>query len=92
MIKTFRHAGLQQFFETGSKAGIRPDHASRLKRLLGALDAAQSLEQLRLPGFDLHPLGGDLKGYWSIKVNANWRLMFCFTEGDVELLDYLDYH
>ena len=92
MIKSFRHAGLQLFFESGSKARIRPDHAPRLRRILGVLDAAANIEQVRIPGFDLHRLAGNLDGYWSVKVNGNWRVIFRFEEGDVELVDYLDYH
>lgn len=92
MIKSFRHAGLQLFFESGSKARIRPDHAPRLRRILGVLDAAANIEQVRIPGFDLHRLTGNLDGYWSVKVNGNWRVIFRFDEGDVELVDYLDYH
>ena len=92
MIKSFRHAGLQAFFETGSKAGIRPDHAARLRRILAVLDGASSIDQARLPGFDLHKLSGDLTGYWSVKVNGNWRVIFRFDAGEVELVDTLDDH
>lgn len=92
MIKSFRHDGLQAFYETGSKAGIRPDHATRLRRILGVLDGATTVEQVRLPGFDLHKLGGNLADYWSVKVNGNWRVIFQFNAGEVELVDYLDYH
>ncbi len=92
MIKSFRHDGLKAFYETGSKAGIRPDHATRLRRILGVLDGATTVEQVRLPGFDLHKLGGNLADYWSVKVNGNWRVIFQFNAGEVELVDYLDYH
>ncbi len=92
MIKSFRHDGLKAFYETGSKAGIRPDHATRLRRILGVLDGATTVEQVRLPGFDLQKLGGNLADYWSVKVNGNWRVMFQFNAGEVELVDYLDYH
>jgi proteic killer suppression protein len=92
MIKSFRHDGLQAYYETGSKAGIRPDHATRLRRILGVLDGATTVEQVRLPGFDLHKLGGNLADYWSVKVNGNWRVIFQFNAGEVELVDYLDYH
>lgn len=92
MIKSFRHDGLQAYYETGSKAGIRPDHATRLRRILGVLDGATTVEQVRLPGFDLHKLGGNLADYWSVKVNGNWRVIFRFNAGEVELVDYLDYH
>lgn len=92
MIISFRDAGLQASFETGSKAGIRPDHAARLRRILGVLDGASSIEQIRIPGYDLHKLGGNLAEFWSVKVNGNWRVIFRFDAGEVELVDYLDYH
>lgn len=92
MIKSFRHAGLQIFYETGSKAGIRPNHAPRLKRILGVLDAALVIGQVDVPGFRLHKLSGVLTGFWSVTVSGNWRVIFRFENGEVELVDYLDYH
>lgn len=92
MIKSFRHAGLQAFYETGSKAGIRPEHAFRLNRILGVLDAAMVVEQVNVPGFKLHKLTGNLQGHWSVTVSGNWRVIFRFDNGEAELVDYLDYH
>lgn len=92
MIKSFRHAGLQAFYETGSKAGIRPDHASRLKRILGVLDAAMVIGQVDVLGFKLHKLSGVLNGFWAVTVSGNWRVIFRFKNGEAELVDYLDYH
>ncbi len=92
MIKSFRHAGLQAFYETGSKAGIRPEHASRLNRILGVLDAAMVVEQVDVPGFKLHRLTGNPQGHWSVAVSGNWRVIFRFDDGEAELVDYLDYH
>jgi proteic killer suppression protein len=93
MIKTFAHKGLEAFFRTGSKAGIRPDHASRLRLQLGALDSATQVEDMAVPGWRLHPLKGSLAGHHAVTVNGNWRLTFRFLEdGNVELVDYQDYH
>ena len=92
MIKSFRHKGLQRFFETGSKAGIQASHAEKLRLQLVALDQAQKPEDMSAPSWGLHPLRGDLKGYWAITVNGNWRLIFFFEGVNVILLDYLDYH
>lgn len=92
MIKSFRHAGLRLFYETGSKAGIRPDHASRLRRILSILESASVIGQVNVPGFTLHPLTGDLAGLWSVTVNGNWRVIFRFEDGEAELVDYRDYH
>jgi toxin HigB-1 len=92
MIKSFRHKGLQRFFEMGSLSGIQPAHAQKLRLQLAALDQAVKPEDLCAPSWRLHPLKGDLKGHWAITVNGNWRMVFSFEEGDAILVDYLDYH
>lgn len=92
MIKSYRHKGLKRFFETGSKAGIQPHHATRLRMQLAALDTAQSIEDMEIPGFRLHQLKGADKGRWSIWVNGNWRVTFEFVNGDAFILNYEDYH
>jgi proteic killer suppression protein len=92
VIRSFRHKGLQRFFETGSKAGIQASHAKRLARMLSRLDAANKPRDLNVPGWNLHALTGDLAGHWSLWVSGNWRLTFVFDEEDVILLDYQDYH
>jgi proteic killer suppression protein len=92
MIKSFKHKGLQLFFETGTLKGIQADHAKKLRMRLIALDTAFMIEDLKLPGFDLHELEGNKKGSWSIKVNGNYRLTFTFENGDVYILNYEGYH
>ena len=92
MIKTFRHKRLAKLFESGSTAGVQSSHAKRLRLQLAALDTAQVIDDLDIPGFGLHPLKGQLKGRWSIWVNGNWRLTFEFKDGNVYVLDYEDYH
>lgn len=92
MIKTFKHKGLKDFFENGSKAGIRPDHASKLSRQLLRLDVAKAPEDMNVPGWRFHSLGGDLDGHFSIMVNGNWRMTFMFEGEDAILVDYQDYH
>jgi len=92
MIKTFRHKGIQKFFETGSKAGIQSDDAQRLGRQLAALNTASAPEELDIPGWRLHPLKDDQAGQWSIRVSGNWRLTFKFEGEDAILVDYQDYH
>ncbi len=92
MIKSFRHAGLEKFFKTGSKVGIQPHHAARLRRLLTALDAAKSPTDLAKPvSYGLHRLKGKEK-HWSLWVDANYRLTFDFEGVDAILVDYRDYH
>ena len=92
MITTFRHKGLRKYFESGSLAGIQPAHANRLKMQLAALDTAQVIEDMDIPGFRLHPLKGSERGRWSIWVNGNWRVTFEFENGNSFILDYEDYH
>jgi proteic killer suppression protein len=92
VIRSFRHKGLQRFFETGSKAGIQASHAKRLARMLSRLDTASQPRDLNVPGWNLHALTGDLAGRWSLWVNGSWRLTFVFDGEDVILLDYQDYH
>lgn len=92
MIKTFRHKGLQAFFETGSKAGIQAAHESKLRLQLAALNNAVGPSDLGAPGWRLHPLQGKFQGCFSITVNGNWRVVFGFEGTDVVLVDYLDYH
>jgi len=92
MILTFKHKGLEAFFTTGSKAGIQPMHADRLRELLTALSVASGPQDLMRPSWRLHGLSGDRAGFHAVTVQANWRLAFRFIGLDVELLDYLDYH
>lgn len=92
MIKTFRHKGLRILFETGKAAGVQASHVKRLRMQLAALDTAQVIEDMDIPGFRLHALKGDLRGRWSITVNGNWRLTFEFEDGNAYILDYEDYH
>lgn len=92
MIVGFRHKGLEGFYATGSKKGIRPDHAAKLARILSALDVAAGPDDLSIPSFRTHLLTGDLAGHWSVWVNGNWRVTFRFIGTDIELVDYRDYH
>jgi proteic killer suppression protein len=92
MILSFRHKGLERFFKTGSKAGIRAEFAPKLAVQLSTLDAANDVSQMSIPGWDLHSLQGDLAGYWSVKVNKNWRLTFRFIGENAEVVDLQDYH
>ena len=92
MIKSFRHKGIQQFFETGSKAGIRSQHERRLRLQLSRLDDAKKAKDMDAPGWKLHRLKGELKNHWSVWVDGNWRLTFTFEGEDAVLVDYQDYH
>lgn len=92
MIKSFRHSGIEHFFRTGSKAGIQPKHAKRLRLQLGQLDAAIGPEDMNRPGWRFHSLKGDLVGHYAVWVDENWRLTFKLDGEHAELVDYQDYH
>jgi proteic killer suppression protein len=92
MIKSFRHKGLDQFFFTGKKKGIQPDHSGKIARLLDRLDSSVAANDMNLPGFRLHKLSGKEKDTWSVWVNGNWRITFEFHGEDAYVVDYRDYH
>ena len=92
MIKDFKHKGLEGLFYNGSKKGIIPDHAKKLKLILDHLDSASSVLDMGYPGSQLHPLNGILKHHWAVTVSGNWRVTFRFENGDAYVVDYQDYH
>ena len=92
MIKSFLHKGLGAFFYSGSKAGIQPAHAKRLRLQIAKLEAAKGPQDMDLPGWRLHVLKGSLKGHWAVWVDQNWRMTFRFEREDAVLVDYQDYH
>lgn len=92
MIKSWQHKGLKLFYDTGSTAKIQHKHADRLHDILQALDSATAPQQMNFPGLDFHHLKGDLKGFYAVKVDANWRVIFAFKDKDAILIDYRDYH
>jgi proteic killer suppression protein len=91
MIRSFRHKGIERFFLSGSKAGIQPSHAARLNEQLTLLNAASRPEHMRIPGWHLHPLRGDLAEHWAGTVNGNCRLTFAFEGEDAILVAYQYY-
>ena len=91
MIRTIRHKGLKRLFEQDDPRGVNPEHAPTLRDILATIHAAPTLAHLNQPGLRLHPLKGQMKGFWSITVRANWRVIFRFDDG-AEDVDYVDYH
>lgn len=92
-IINFTHKGLRRLYLDDDQKGVPPVIADKLRRMLGALDAASAVDDMDMyPGWRLHALKGDLKGYWSITVTGNWRLIFCWNNGDASHLDLVDYH
>ncbi len=73
-------------------SGVMAEHLTKLRNILARLDAAGSVEDMNLPGFNLHALKGQLRGFMAVTVRANWRVIFRFVEGHASEVDYLDYH
>ena len=91
-IRGFRHQGLKRLFEQGDRRHVRADQVAKVRRILGRLDAASAEADVDAPGFRLHPLKGELRGFWAVEVSANWRIIFRFEGGDALDVDLLDYH
>lgn len=92
MIVGFHHKGLKLLFEKGDRRGVLSDHADKIERILARLEEASKVGDMDLPGFRLHPLKGDLAGYWSVTVSGNWRIIFRFEGGHASNVDLIDYH
>ena len=92
MIRSFRHRGLKRLYERGDRSLIRPDLQERVEVMLAQLDVASSPEAMRIPHYRLHALKGDRKGYWSVTVKTNWRIIFHFEGKDVYDVELIDYH
>lgn len=92
MIKTIKHKGLERFYNIGNLAGIQAQHVKRLQLILTRLDASLNPEDMNLPGLKLHKLKGQLKDFYSVTIQANWRIIFRFEGNDVYDVNYVDYH
>lgn len=92
MIQSIRHKGLRRLFEDDDPRGVVREHVEKLADILVRLSAAKTVDDMDLPGFRLHPLKGNLKGFWAVTVRANWRVIFRFEDGHAVDVDYVDYH
>lgn len=92
MIVGFRHKGLKRLYESDDPRGLNPQYAAKIALILGVLDVAKTIEEIDAPSFRLHPLTGDLRGFWSVTVRANWRIIFRFEDANVFDVDLVDYH
>ena len=92
MIKDFKHKGLKRLYERGDRSGINPNHIKKVERIIANLDAAETIGQMRLPGYRLHELHGDLKGCYAVDVSGNWRIVFRYEDGNASDIDLMDYH
>jgi proteic killer suppression protein len=92
MVRSFRHKGLQRLVQHDDGSKLPPDMVARIKLILSTLHAAQEIEAMNIPTFRLHPLKGELKGFFSVTVRANWRIIFRFEGGEAFDIDFVDYH
>jgi toxin HigB-1 len=92
MIQSIRHKGLRIFYETGNGVKLPKEQLAKISRILTALDALSSESDIRSLGSGIHPLKGEYKGFWSISVSGNYRIIFIFKSPDVFEVDYIDYH
>ncbi|WP_424973324.1 type II toxin-antitoxin system RelE/ParE family toxin [Dinoroseobacter sp. S76] len=92
MIKTIKHKGLKRYYERGDKSKLPADRMARIRLVMTVLDTANELADIDRPGWRLHPLKGDLQGFYAIDITGNYRMIFRFEDGDIWDLDYTDYH
>lgn len=92
MIKDFSNKDLEDFFYDGTRKKINRKNIERLERILDRLDKANMIKDMDFPGSCLHKLEPKKKERWAVKVNKNWRVTFCFIDGDAYKVDYIDYH
>lgn len=92
MIRSFRHKGLRLLYEKGDESRLPADQLGKIERILARLDQASLPSHMDLPGYRLHPLKGELAGFWAVSVTGNWRVIFQMTEGHVTEVDLVDYH
>ncbi len=89
---TIRHKGLRRWIESGDASHLPQDRLLRIAAIMRALRSAVSPQDLDVPGWRLHPLSGDRKGFWSVRVSRNWRIIFRCVDGEVRDVDLVDYH
>ena len=92
MNKSFQHRGLQALYEKGETRRLSQQHITKLRDILVTLDHSRSPTDMNLPGFQLHPLKGSLRGYYAVSVSGNWRVTFRFEDGHAVDINYTDYH
>ncbi|MCY3896409.1 MAG: type II toxin-antitoxin system RelE/ParE family toxin [Chloroflexi bacterium] len=92
MIVRFRHQGLRRLYERGDGRLLPSRRVGKIERILARLDVATEPASMNLPGFRLHPLRGNLVGFWAVSVSGNWRIVFRFEAGNIREVDLVDYH
>ncbi len=92
VIETFRHKGLAKFFEDDDRRKVPASQADKIARILARLNEAMTVQDMALPGYRLHPLKGELAGFWAVSVSGNRRIIFSFENCSAYDVDLIDYH
>lgn len=93
MIRSFRDKATAPVSSGGVPRGMARELASAARRKLAALDAAEQLDDLRLPpGNWLEALRGDRAGQHSIRINGQWRVVFIWRDDGAHAVEIVDYH
>jgi len=94
MIQNFRHKGLKLLWDQNDSSWLPADLIKRIERMLDVIDSATQVPEdfAAYQNWNIHRLSGDLKPFWSIKVNKNYRIIFRFDGQNAYDLDYIDYH
>ena len=92
MIESFKHKGLKKFYDKGDRSGLGTDIAKKAELYLSILDTASTLDELDIAGFGFHQLTGNLRGFYSVVMSRNHRMIFRFEEGSAFDVDLVDYH
>ncbi|ADJ29905.1 type II toxin-antitoxin system RelE/ParE family toxin [Nitrosococcus watsonii] len=92
MIENFKDRRLKRLYERADRSKIQADLVDKVERILARLEQALVIEDMDLPGYRLHSLKGDLKGFWSVSISGNWRVIFRFENGKARDVEMIDYH
>lgn len=92
MIVSIQHKGLRLLWTKNDASKLPHNQVEKIRLVLTLLNAAEKINDLNFPGAGLHPLKGELADYWAVTVKTNWRIIFRFRDGNVYLVDHVDYH
>ena len=92
MIKTIKTKSIKRLYENDDRSKLPADMVDRIRNIVSSLDSANSLDDLNIPSYKLHPLTGNRNGQWSITVRSNWRIVFKFENGNAYDVEFVDYH
>jgi len=92
MIASIQHKGLKLLWEKNDASRLPAEQVKKIRNVLNLLNSAEKIKDMNYPGSNLHSLKSDLKGYWTVRISGNYRITFLFEEGNVHLVDYVDYH